>query len=105
MSKFLKIAIGYEMEEEEMKKILAENNMEPTDFENENEAYKYAAETTFNSGLGCSVELQEVIFMFNIHDWDSIYEYFYDQAMNEVTDEDYAYAYGKSQADLIYISE
>ena len=39
MSKFLKIAIEYEMEEEEMKKILAENNMEPTDFENEDEAY------------------------------------------------------------------
>ena len=43
--------------------------------------------------------------MFNIHDWDSIYEYIYEQAMNEVTDEDYAHAYGKSQADLIYISE
>lgn len=57
MSKFLKIAIEYEMEEEEMKKILAENNMELTDFENEDEAYKYAAETIFNSGLGCSVEL------------------------------------------------
>ena len=86
MSKFLKIAIEYEMEEEEMKKTLAENNMELTDFENEDAAYKYAAETIFNSGLGCSVELQEVIFMFNIHDWDSIYEYFFEQAMNEVTD-------------------
>ena len=43
--------------------------------------------------------------MFNIHDWDSIYEYFFEQAMNEVTDEDYAHAYGKSQADLVYISE
>ena len=43
--------------------------------------------------------------MFNIHDWDSIYEYFFEQAMNEVTDEDYAHAYGKSKADLIYISE
>lgn len=57
MGRFLKIAIEYEMEEEEMMEILAENKMELSDFENEDEAYKYAAETIFNRGLGCSVEL------------------------------------------------
>ena len=105
MSRFLKITIEYEMEEYEMNEILTENNMKLSDFENEDEAYKYAAETTFNRGLGCSVELQEVIFMFSIHDWDSIYEYFYKQAMNDVPDEEYAHAYGKSQADLYYCPE
>ena len=43
--------------------------------------------------------------MFSIYDWDSIYEYFYEQAMNDIKDEDYAHAYGKSQADLYYTSE
>lgn len=43
--------------------------------------------------------------MFSVHDWDSIYEYFYEQAMNDVPDEEYAHAYGKSQADLYYCSE
>ena len=43
--------------------------------------------------------------MFSVHDWDSIYEYFYEQAMNDVPDEEYAYAYGKSQADLYYCPE
>lgn len=46
-----------------------------------------------------------MIFMFSIYDWDSIYEYFYEQAMNDIKDEDYAHAYGKSQADLYYTSE
>ena len=31
--------------------------------------------------------------MFSIYDWDSIYEYFYEQAMNDIKDEDYAHAY------------
>ena len=57
MSRFLKITIEHEMEEYELKEILTENNMKLSDFENEDEAYKYAAETTFNRGLGCSVEL------------------------------------------------
>lgn len=57
MSRFLKITIEHEMEEYEMKEILTENNIKLSDFENEDEAYKYAAETTFNRGLGCSVEL------------------------------------------------
>ena len=52
MSRFLKITIEHEMEEYEMKEILTENNMKLSDFENEDEAYKYAAETTFNRGLG-----------------------------------------------------
>ena len=80
MIRILKITIEHEMEDYEMKEILTENNMKLSDFENEDEAYKYAAETTFNRGLGCSVELQEVILMVSIHDSDSIYDYFYEQA-------------------------
>lgn len=43
---------------------------------------------------------------YDIHDWDSIYDYFYDVSIEVYgTDEEYAHAYAKSQADLYYTSE
>lgn len=54
MGKYLEITIGYEMEEDEMLDILNDNNMKLEEFENEDAAYEFAAETKFDYGLGCS---------------------------------------------------
>lgn len=43
--------------------------------------------------------------MYDCYDWDSIFEYYHNQTMDNIRDEDYAYAYAKSQADLKYVSE
>ena len=56
MGRFLNVTIGYEMEEEEMLKILRENCMSKEVFETEDAAYEYAAETKFNYGAGVKVE-------------------------------------------------
>lgn len=56
MGRFLNVTIGYEMEEEEMLKIIRENCMSKEEFETEDAAYEYAAETKFNYGAGVKVE-------------------------------------------------
>lgn len=45
--------------------------------------------------------------MYDIHDWDSIYDYYYEQAVDYYgsENEDYNRAYARTQADLYYIEE
>ena len=56
MGRFLNVTIGYEMEEEEMLKILRENCMSKEEFETEDAWLLAAAETKFNYGAGVKVE-------------------------------------------------
>lgn len=44
--------------------------------------------------------------MFDIHNWQSIYDYFYDVSRNTYGDsEEYAHLYATTQANLYYVAE